>query len=204
MSIRYRAVLGALAASATLTFAGLAHAVFYGNDFDPITPLSFSGHALWQFDDACQTPGFHSASTCHLTLLSATVDMTAGPGNSGHLNFAPVLPATSQLIDFFINASGLLEGIDTNLIGFVFPAPCTGILCGTPWWIQWGVFSDGDPVFLWTGSCSEGCSPDSTFSGEAIHVTFTRLGQVPERGTLGLLLGALGAGWLTRRRKDVA
>src|SRR5207237_10583797 len=100
MSIRLRSLLGILAASATLTFAGLAHAVCYGNDFDPIGSLSFSGHALWSFDDGCQTPGFHSASASHLTLLSATVDTTAGPGNSGHLNFAPVSPVHSHLSDF--------------------------------------------------------------------------------------------------------
>jgi hypothetical protein len=198
-----RASLGALAFAACMICGGPAQAVFYGNDFDPIGPLSFSGHALWQFDDACQTPGMHSAATCHLALLSATVDMTAGVGNSGHLDFASRLPATSQLIDFFIDSSGLLEGIDTNLIGWVFPAPCAGTLCGTPWWIQWQAFSD--PVFLYTGNCDgpNSCVPNEFSQGAAFNVTFTRL-VVPEPGTLGLLLGALGAGWWARRRKPAA
>jgi PEP-CTERM motif len=201
-----RASLGALAFAACMICGGPAQAVFYGNDFDPISPLSFSGHATWSFDDACQTPGMHNASTCHLALLSVTVDMSSGPGNTGHLDFASRLPATSQLIDFFIDSNGLLEGIDTQLIGWVFPAPCAGTLCGTPWWIQWGAFNN-DPVFLYTGSCDGplSCNPDENFSGEATHVTFTRIGAVvPEPATLGLLLGALGAGWWVRRRKPAA
>jgi hypothetical protein len=199
-----RSSLGALAFAACLICGGPAQAVFYGNDFDPVGPVSFSGHALWQFDDACQTPGMHSAATCHLALLSATVDLTAGAGNSGHLDFASRLPAASQLLDFFIDSSGLLEGIDTDLIGWVFAAPCAGTVCSQPWWIQWQAFND--PVFLYTGNCSdESCTPFGSSQGAAFNVTFTRLTlAVPEPGTLGLLLAALGGGWWARRRKTAA
>jgi hypothetical protein len=62
-----------------------------------------------------------------------------------------------------------------------------------------------DPAFLYTGFCEDieslgGCEVETT-SDPATNLTFTR---VPEPGTLALLLGALGGGWLARRRRKAA
>jgi PEP-CTERM motif len=35
-------------------------------------------------------------------------------------------------------------------------------------------------------------------------IVFTRVGSIPEPGTVGLLLGGIGATWFARRRKHVA
>ena len=69
----FRTFFGALTFAAFMICGGPAQAVFYGSDFDPVGPVSFSGHGLFQFDDAClATPGLHSASSCHLMLVSAS------------------------------------------------------------------------------------------------------------------------------------
>lgn len=211
MAKRTHYALASLAAAATLLFGGIASGAFYSSSFDPPGPLNFSGTGLFQLDDSCLlSDGFYTASECHLTLLGATVDMTdTGTTDTGHLDFGLLLPDSGDMIDLFING-GDLVGVDSGLIGWTFASPCTGTLCGNPWWIQWqsGI---SDPVFLYTGTCNSfdrlsastdavgpACSPFDNSAGEATNVTFTR---VPEPGTLALLVSALGAGWLARRRK---
>jgi len=194
-------LLGALATVAAAIFAGPSNAVIYSSGFDP---LSFSGTGLFQFDDHCLTDnggsGVYSQATCNASLLSASVDMVAtAPDGTGHLNFG----ASTNIFDIVIEG-GELVGVDSGLFGPAFTgASCTGSLCdGAPWWIQWQ--SDlSAPVFLFTGSCFEGCFPGQTPLATAFNVTFVRL-AAPEPGTLGLLLGGMGAAWWVRRRKAAA
>jgi len=193
--------LATLATAATFALGGFANAAIYSSSFDPPGPLSFSGVGLFQLDDACLAfaDGMYGAALCNLTLLSATVDMTdTVSSDTGHLNFAAVLPDTAHMIDLVISG-GELVAVDTGLIGWAFPAPCSGTLCGDPWWIQWGSnFNNVDPVFLHTGNCDgEACFPDQQAFAVANNVTFTR---VPEPGTMSLLVAALGLGWFFRRR----
>jgi len=197
-----RGCIVALATAVAAILAGPASAVHYSSGYDPTV---FSGTGLFQFDDAClASDGVFSGASAHATLLSNVTDITS-PG-TGHLNFAPVLPNSVDIVDIVI-VGGTLVAVDTNLIGPVFAAPCTDGACGVPWWVEWVSnvdFPSVDPqVELFTGGCFEGCSPDSTPSGTAMTVTFTRV-SVPEPGTLGLLIGAIGAGWFVRRRKRSA
>jgi hypothetical protein len=199
MSIRIlRNSLATLATAAALALGGHANAAFYSSSFDPPGPLTFSGTGLFQLDDACLAfaDGIYNAALCNLTLLSATIDMMDTVSlDTGHLNFAGVLPDTANMIDLVISG-GELVAVDTQLIGSAFPAPCTGTLCGDPWWIQWGS-NFNDPVFLYTGNCDGDCFPNQQASAVAENVTFTR---VPEPGTMSLLVAALGFGWFFRRR----
>jgi len=196
-----RLLLTALAAT-LVAFAAPASAAVWSSDYDPPGAITFSGRAFFQFDDSClATDGFHSGASCNTVFLSATADLSeASTGATGHLNFASVLPNTADVFNIVI-VNHLLAGVDTGVIGFVFPGPCTLDLCGTPWWIQFES-GFGDPVFLFTGSCEgDSCFAFDTPQGIARNVTFTR---VPEPGSLALILGALGAGWLSRRRKPAA
>jgi hypothetical protein len=122
--------------------------------------------------------------------------VATAPDGTGHLNFG----ASTNIVDIVIEG-GELVGVDSGLFGPAFTgASCTGSLCdGAPWWIEW--VSNADPVFLFMGNCFEGCFPDQTPVATAFNVTFTR---VPEPGTLGLLLGGVGAAWWARRRKAAA
>lgn len=196
-----RMLLGATAAAAVAIFAAPASAVIYSSGFDP---LSFSGTGFFQFDDHCLTDnggnGNYTQAECNASLLSASVDMVAtAPDGTGHLDFGP-----STNIFNIVISGGELVGVDSGLFGPAFTgASCSGSLCdGAPWWIQW--LSDvDDPVFLFTGNCIEGCFPNQSPSATAFDVTFTRL-EVPEPGTLGLILGGAGAAWWARRRKAAA
>jgi len=99
---------------------------------------------------------------------------------------------------------GALTGIDSGLLGPAFVTDDSSSLFG-PWWLQWQT-SAGDPVLLFTGNCFEGCLPNQTPSGTALHVTFTEVSGpgAPEPGTFGLIVGGVGAAWLARRRKRAA
>lgn len=78
--------VGAMTAAAVACFASPAGAALWHSGFDPVT---FSGNALFQFDDACQTGGTATASSCNLTLLNATVNLNGAGGSSALLNFGP-------------------------------------------------------------------------------------------------------------------
>jgi hypothetical protein len=186
MSLRaLRIFLGALATGAMAIFAVPASAVQYTSGFDPLGAVTFSGTGLFQFDNVClNADNLYLAADCNLVLLAASLDMTdTGSSNTAHLDFAPVLPDSTDMVDLIISG-GTLVGIDTGLVGPVFVSDVSSSLFG-PWWLQWqtGI----DPVFLFTGGCtftleSEVCTPNEFSSGEATNVTFTR---VPEPGTLG-------------------
>jgi len=193
--------LGALASAAVAIFAVPANAVVYSSGFDP---LSFSGTGFFQFDTACESvDGVYTQAECNVIFLGATVDLveTAPPG-TGQLAFG----SSTNIVDIIISG-GLLVGVDSGLFGPSFISTCSGSLCSNtdPWWIQWES-NFFDPVNLFTGNCFEGCFPDQTPIAIALNVTFTRLtdGVAPEPGTLGLILGGVGAAWWARRRKAAA
>ena len=197
--------LGALASAAVAIFAVPANAVVYSSGFDP---LSFSGTGFFEFDNACEAvDGTYTGAECNVTFLSASVQMVDTDSldniiGTGDLNFGP-----SILIDAIVISGGLLVGVDSGQFGPAFISSGSGSLSSNtdPWWIQWETELN-DPVFLFTGDCFEGCFPNQDPSATALNVTFTRLtdGVAPEPGTLGLILGGVGAAWWARRRKAAA
>lgn len=191
-------------AAFAFALAGLAQAVIFNSHFDPLT---FVGDGQFQFDDSCLAEdGFYSGDSCSATLLSAVIDVSDGVGGTAHVDFGPLLPSTAVLsIEI---QGGTLVGVETDWIGFAFGSPCTGDLCGAPWWIRW-TNPEADPVELVTGSCTSdyalisfvkftplNCQMDLQTTTIADNVTFTR---VPEPGTLLLVAGGLFAAWRSRR-----
>jgi len=152
--------------------------------------------------------------------LTLTVeDSPPDVGDSGDVHFGMSTDIISVIIE-----GGELVGVNSGLIGPSFAAPCTGVVCGTPWWVQWEAPTTppiltfdslasvpGDSVNLFAGSCfsdfrlstpkatSDGfCSPDERPVGVAFDVTFTR---IPEPGSLALLgAGLIAAFGIGRRR----
>jgi hypothetical protein len=189
------------------------------SDFDPI---GMSGTDFIRIGGSNCLPGTTAggffyvngfgSNNCTATLLSANITLTSMPETSetAHLIFTD---QGNSIWGVLLAADGTLLGVDSFLVG---PQFATGFFTG-PWWIQLddgtgqtppsSFLSAADPplfntVHLFTADCSD-CAPFSEPSFTAIvdRNQFRLVADVPEPGTLGLLLGALAAGWLARRRK---
>ena len=216
-SLVYAAVMAALGLP-----SGVADAVVYSSPFDPV---NFSGVATFDVSNACLlTNGFHSnnAGGCAVNWTAATVTLTDSP-YTDTFNYSAFLPDPYAVLNIWVD-NFELAGVNSNKIG---PVIVTGHgTLNRPWWIQYeftpspttpglgdgfaplAAFGPGDGthgfglVNLFTGSCDGSCTPNLQPSAVANVESFTRISQaVPEPGTLGLILGALGSGWFARRRK---
>jgi hypothetical protein len=202
-----RTVLAVAVATALGVTAVVASAAPYQGGFDPIR---FSGQYIINVDPTClDTDGWHAnAGICSATLLNTFAEVTALPTDTpnfnGHLFFAPPsISVSSELFGIFVS-EGRIDSFDTALLPFVSSTPTTS----DEWWIQ---FVSGQMpcticitafdtslrgVYLYANSMTAPVAM-AQYSGLAID-----LGAIPEPGTLGLMLGALGAGWLARRRRE--
>jgi len=161
-----------------------------------------SATATAQADTTSPDPFFPSGGVFHFDLTQAQGD--------------------AALLGILINNS-TFESPDTNLIHWTSTTPTTP----NDWWIQFtsgtdpcitgapqgcsdgpGDFAtalDAPPVpgnvFMFSGSNPNPNAP----SGTAVYTSVpVPINATPEPGTLGLLLGALGGGWLARRRRKLA
>jgi hypothetical protein len=148
-------------------------------------------------------------------LVSATVNLVDGSATASF-----TLGADTVDIWGIDVRGGALAGLDTFPIGPGVVSDNSDTALNGSWWIQWwdGVYSldygVGQETLINTVSLEKGetapCGATPFVNGvqcsgvvsTALTVTFTQ--TTPEPGSLGLLLGALGAGWWARRRKDVA
>jgi len=228
MNMSHRALTTFLGVLAWVMLWGApAQAKTVGSSFDP---TYFSGSGTFFVPDApsdCLTLaiGFHSVngagdSCSGVLLMSADVDVTdPNPGiNFADLSLPPPTPAANSVTGMVLNpaADPVVVGFNTLLVPLSVDS-CAGDLCGLNWYIEWysGLTAPNsnvplaglaNEVILFDQSCTEtqvgqSCSPPTQFpyGGPATNVSFT-----PEPGSLGLIVGALGAGWLARRRKAAA
>ncbi len=139
-------------------------------------------------------------NNCDATLLNANVTLQSDVGDTAQLFFGP-----SQAIwGIDVGLDGTLLGVDSFLIGPAFPPEGSNSIFDGPWFIQLSA-QDGEPPPC-DGNCID--PPPNTPSNVVIlsdGTTFTSnpytFFAVPEPGSIWLLLGALGAGWLTTRRR---
>jgi len=194
-----------------LVFAGNASAgVVFRGAIDPIFGVfipgaSFTGEAFFDVDQDCLAIDgtYDNSNSCGvLTILSATITLVNG-SNSQTLDFGPNLSPGDPVIDYIIE-NGTLAAVDTIDIGPQFVAASPSIGYVGPMWLNLGhtgVAGDGLAATgqLFTGSCIEGCFPshDPATSSNIATVTIT---QVPEPATVALLLAAMTAGWIVRRK----
>lgn len=205
--------LCALAAAATLALASPAQAKFIGTAFDP--PFFMGGGTFFLPDTpACLglPDGFNSVNggsdpCTGVVLVSAFANVSDDDGTA-HLSLPPPTSGATDISGIVIDGESaqLVIGVNTVLIPIGVDS-CTGDLCDYEWWIQWDSgLPEGEllanSVTLFRQFCPEGCFGDRMeFGDPATNVTFF---PAPEPGSLALLVGALGAGWIVRRRRTKA
>jgi PEP-CTERM motif len=120
------------------------------------------------------------------------------------IDFAPALPSNN--VNSYVVIGGQFVGVNTGIIG--------GVDVGdVNYWFQFvATFTPGGiesrpsvhnlvNLFNNCGSSGEFFSCGDPIATATQGVTFTR---VPEPASLALILGALGAGWVARKRKIAA
>ena len=192
----------AVVAAAFAALATTAQAVFVSGSFDP---PDLSGTHTFELDgssclatDGPKSVNNSDINNCQVALTRLTVLLD----HSFSLDFSESLSFSG--INSILVVDGQVAGVNSDVIG---PATGGGDFPG-PWWIQYRL--DPDPVDLLRGEdCASqspsGCSVVDT----AFVVTFFTSdadgnpidgNRIPEPGSLLLLVAALGAGWLARRR----
>lgn len=203
-----------------LAFGTAAQALIVTGVFDPPgnggNIPGFNGDAVFDINQECVDlgPGWHSTGT----------DNACGPSfmTQALVNLYSTSPEdpTTTPIDFFtlgqfpifgvlIGSDGSVQGVDSDPMG---PAHGHGVYASDFFWLEFA--SDcinnscfaglaklaGDPAFLLVNTLND--DPNSAEVSAPATVRFVpgNLLAVPEPGTLSLILGAAGLGWLRRRK----
>jgi len=208
-----KAVLSTL----SLLVGASAQAGHYPAGNDPSgngTVPGFTGQYILTIADGCfSSPGLHFVqpnSSCNqASVFSGTVDLfgLTGPPNPPPLDSFSLVNGTFgndfwQISEVFINDDLSLGGVLTESPMGSYTT--TGFYNDLSFWLSFSF--EGDPAshaFLSIDDFqTEGPAGNLIFGPECADVTncTVSIPTVPEPGTLGLLLAALGGGWLTRRR----
>lgn len=196
----------AAAAAACFYVAGSAQAgLVYQGDFDP--PL-YGGTVFVDVDPLCVLgTGWISASCGTIDILSLVVNNHPSQPVD-QLTFAP--PTISNAVTGLYWLGGVLSAIDTILISPQVSGPTTGdLFTGSEYAIQFvsNQAPNGNPQLAPVTvlfECLDGCGILDPVGGIRNPATQQPFVRVPEPGSLALMLGALGAAWLARRRKTTA
>jgi hypothetical protein len=195
-----RMSLSALAAIAVLVLAGPARAGIWSSDYDPPA----IGTATFDVPAPCLTgviDGQHSQGEftgCSIQILSNVATTPA-------VDFSSILPVPLCTLCTYEVIDQQFVGVNTGIIGAAMADDENN------YWFQYvSTFHpvDGSSASVtnfvnFYATCGDGPCSETAFVAD--RVTFVLVSvSVPEPGSLGLILGALGAGWLARRRKPAA
>ena len=139
----------------------------------------------WATDGPHQQGDF---AGCTIQILSNIATMPV-------VDFAPILSQSLCGSCEYEVIGGQFVGVNTGVIGSV-------LVGDTTYWFEFLSTFNSEPTPSVTNivnlydDCFEGCADPIN---QATQVSFT-----PEPGSLGLIFGAMGAGWLARRRKAAA
>ena len=145
------------------------------------------------------------------TLTFAPPAISPDPLTAAFVAFNPLTGRNEVTGISTIHAAGPVAG---NLFGPQISTLSSSIYSG-PLWLEFSLSNAGtSDAFIFTGTCTSGsytpkhygggggvgttsgCVANTSLPSNAAAITIT---QVPEPGTIALLLSAIGAGWLTRR-----
>ncbi|HEX8010768.1 MAG TPA: PEP-CTERM sorting domain-containing protein [Casimicrobiaceae bacterium] len=218
----------ALFAAVAALFSASASGSFYPGHIDPGGTGSvpgFTGDAVFNIPSSCFNEGFQATNTLvgsggcgNATVYSADIDLyslsPADPPTPGVVlgTFSLAEIDSWPILGVYV-ANGALAGVDTGYMG---PETGTGAYSSNSFWLQFvsgqcdgfGCPPPGDgidPAYISMDDITNLSNPGTvTFGPACTDPTNCRVAVVPEPGTLGLILGALGAGWLARRRRKTA
>jgi hypothetical protein len=191
-----RISLSALATTAALVLAGPAHAAVWNSDYDP---PAFIGTAVFDVPTPCLS-GVADGEYLPTDFPGCSpIRVISNVSTTPAIDFSSVLP--SSAITSYDVIGGQFVGVDTGIIGSA----------ALGFWFQFlsnfQQIGDFPPTVTNTVNLYNNCSFDgpTLFCGPPVNVaTIVSFARAPEPGSLGLILGALGAGWLARRRKIAA
>jgi hypothetical protein len=199
MSNSARLWLGVVAVIALAIAGSPAQAGIWNATYDP---PAYIGTGTFDVPDVClSSDGDHVQSEFVGCAIQIAGNVSTVPG----IDFAPILPLALCSSCVYDVIGGALAGINTGVIGSVNVGD-------VDYWFEFlATFHPGDgpssppsvtnAVNLYTG-CVEvelGVFIDCSTVNAATTVAFAK---VPEPDSLALILGALGTGWLVRRRRS--
>jgi hypothetical protein len=197
-----RTPLSALAATAVLLLAGPVHAGLWGSDYDP---PAFIGSAVFDVPTPCLSGVPDGEYAPGAFAGCSPIRVVSNIATTPAINFSSILP--SSAIFSYDVIGGQFVGVDTGSIGFA--------TVGTDrYWFEFvsnfipGVGGEfpSPPSVTNVVNLYRNCSTvEGLACGDPVNVATTvTFAAVPEPASLGLMLGAFGAGWLARRRKVAA
>jgi hypothetical protein len=218
-----------LVSTLSLMFGTAAHAGFYPGHVDPGGNGSdipgFTADVVFDIPDSCihfDGAGWDATNQNSATFGSGCGVASVVSGTVYLYSNTPGATPTGPILDSFAldpldpwpvigvySVNGALEGIDTDPMGAYTP---TGPYSSDQFWLQFvsgfcqigctapGGF--GDPAYLSVNDIDNFGPPGTViFGSQCDSATNCFVPSVPEPGTLALLFGAVGGGWLARRRK---
>jgi hypothetical protein len=200
-----RILMCAAAAVALATFGTLAQATFYGGDFDP---PSITGHFTGHFivndvNDQCLA----GSEGCEIDLISLVItnsgDFGSGDFSTGQTNIASSVSFVGGL--HFLSVPVPLTSLSFLDLAFAGSGSVAAAVSCTAFNPCVQFTPDIGDDFLhhhgFLANLGVFDSNNQFVSGDtAIYVA----ARIPEPGSLALLVGGIGAAWLTRRRKTRA
>lgn len=225
--------VSALFSAMSLLYGSAAYGSFYPGHIDPGGNGSdipgFNGNLIFNIDPNCTTgTGFHStfaasgscgAASVYSADISLYTTSPTDPPSPGTVldsfqtgtQFPGTLPLSTFDIFGVETVNGHITGVDT---GFMGPVQTAGFYASDTFWLFLRITPvdtiGGDPAYLAVNSEQNLSGPGTEVFGPACKTDANGapincvVGTVPEPGTLSLILGALGGGWLARRRKQKA
>lgn len=221
--ISHGVAVSTLFSAISLLYGSAAYGGFYPGHIDPggtSTVPAFTGDAVFDIPSTCFHEGVNITGSlgCGTAMVySALIDLymtdpavpPAFPNDVpiGHFSLTPI---DSWNISRIFVSGGALAGVETGQMG---PNPGTDGWAGRNFWLDFDCddcFSDPAYIYINQPGFPEVIGDISnpgivTFGPACREVNGVPVDCVvtatPEPGTLALLFGALGGGWLARRRK---